>query len=361
MSTRTVPISSQELDNAIEVLASAGQALQPSRFQRFSYRALMISADAAMLLMLASLLVDLASQLVDMSEWPHGAIWMVLFVSTAIFVSVLVAIISLALNIPLFRKAFRDRARLRERGLNSLSQFLWKESRRRRRISRAREALLVVIGLYNVVLLFLAGKAFLESRQPGAFDGKWTFADDLYLYYLMAVVVMIAGILISARYLRNQRERMDLTASADELRKTLQSLRQRTDIGIVSVPAELLEQTAKIESTQIAAERKEAVLQSIGFDDSAYAIRYSASAAAQRATLETADRLELVDLLDQLSTEGAPIEPPGAAKDATMRRTIRSKRVEIEYSADEASRLIQIVAVAAVSGSDTSLTGARHA
>ena len=50
---------------------------------------------------------------------------------------------------------------------------------------------------------------------------------------------------------------MDLTANAEELRKAFQSLRQRAgDVEVVTVPSELLEQTAKIETAQIAKERK---------------------------------------------------------------------------------------------------------
>lgn len=70
-------------------------------------------------------------------------------------------------------------------------------------------------------------------------------------------VVLIGVLLLAARYLRNQRERIDLTANAEELRKTLHSLRQRAgDVETVTVPSELLEQGAKIESVQIAKQRQ---------------------------------------------------------------------------------------------------------
>jgi len=104
---------------------------------------------------------------------------------------------------------------------------------------------------------------------------------------LVLYPIVLAGALIAARYLRNQRELMELAANAEELKKAYQSLRQRADtrdvqrrplfggivipsnrvsgctrrgalqnsvfpflrdLGVVSVPASLLEQTSKIEA-----------------------------------------------------------------------------------------------------------------
>lgn len=355
MSTRTVPVSSTELDSAIEVLASAGQALRLSRFERISYRTLVTSADIALASMTTFVLICIAFVFDNDFE----AIWIYLLIvaiiSAVLLVSVFVAIISLALNLPLFRMAFRERARLKQRGLSSLAQFLWKESRRSRWIGRVREALIVVIGLIYILFLGVLAQRFVG--EPKYVET----AEFITMSFTALIFAFIVIVLFSARYLRNQRERMDLTSSADALKRTLQELRQRADGGAVSVPAELLERTAKIESTQIAAQRKDAVLQSAAFRDNAYAITYDGSAAEQRARLETADRLELEDLVAQLSTEGAPVEPqPGAAKDAPIRGATRNKHVEIEYSVDEASRRIRIVAVAPMSGFDTSLTGAGH-
>jgi hypothetical protein len=51
--TRTVPVSSNQLDTAIEVLSSAGRELQLTRFEKFSYRALMVSTDVIIVSFLA--------------------------------------------------------------------------------------------------------------------------------------------------------------------------------------------------------------------------------------------------------------------------------------------------------------------
>src|SRR5262249_43930065 len=116
----------------------------------------------------------------------------------------------------------------------------------------------------------------------------------------------------------------------------------------VSVPSELLEQAAKIESAQIAKERKDAVLESVAVRPSGYAIKFSRDAADQRRRLDVGDRLELEDLVAQLSIEGPRQNEseagaaPGAG--ATFRGMTKNKRIAIEYTVDEASRGIRIVA-----------------
>jgi hypothetical protein len=179
------------------------------------------------------------------------------------------------------------------------------------------------------------------------------------------VCTILALLLFATRYLRNQRERMDLAASAGELRKALVSLRQRKGFDVVSVPAKLLEQTALIESAQIRSERTDAVLQSAAFRPNAYAIVFSREAAGERATLGVEDRVELEDLVAELSTGGEPLEsraqPVPGTEGVTLLGATKSKRVEIEYVIEHASRSIRITAVR--QGEQTaqdSLNGADH-
>jgi hypothetical protein len=355
--TQTVSLSSTELESAIGVLSSA-QALHLTRFERLSYRALMVSVDLAVLSFVAAFFFAvLALPLKDPEVLAAKRSFALYLVSSLVgAVSSLVGIVSLVLNIPLFRKALRERARLKQLGLSSLSESLWKESRRSRWISRARSALLIVIGI-----LILAGAV--------GFIGSLTWsdaADRPAMIFTTLFLATIATLLLSARYLRNQRERMDLTASAEELRKALESLRRRAgDAGVVSVPVELLEQTAKIESTQIAKERKDAILQSVAIRRTGYTIAFDRDATEQRAKLGVEDRVELEDLVAQLST-GAQLESQAGAvagaKGATLRDTTKSKRIEVEYVIDHASRGIRINAVRhRGEGSYTSLNGASHA
>lgn len=90
-------------------------------------------------------------------------------------------------------------------------------------------------------------------------------------------------------------------------------------------------------------------MQSAAFRSDAYAIAFDRNAAEQRASLGVAERVELEDLVADLSTEGSQREAkadaaPGS-KAVTVRGTTESKNVEIEYVIDQASRRIQVVAV----------------
>jgi hypothetical protein len=255
--------------------------------------------------------------------------------------AIVVGTVFLALNIPLLWKLYRERARLKELGLSSLSKSLWKESRRSRWISRARGALLIVAGIF----------IFLMAVLMAVTSGRITETEvaDQTPIFMALFFATIAALIFIARYLHNQRERMELIASAEELRKALERLRQRGNAEVVSVPSELLEQAARIESAQIAKERKDAVLQSVAVRPSGYAITFDRDAAEERATLGVADRVELEDLVAQLSTEGAQFESQAGAvagaEGATLRGMTKSQRVEIEYVIDQASHGIRITAV----------------
>lgn len=352
MSTRTIAVSSKELDSAIEVLSNASQQLQLTRFERFSYHALMISADVLVITAIVSMVlappafVEAAKNLTpDYFSYFRAAVRVVSI--GALFAG----IVSLALNIPVFRKIFRERARFKELGLNYLYKRLWAESGRSRWIRRVRNGLLMVVGFIYLFggILFL----ILAIQPEGRLIGITPFIYGL----------VISGMMFAARFLRNQRDRMELTASADELSKALQKLRQRSaglsseDVETVLVPSKLLEQTAKIESAQIAEERKEAILQSVAYRPTGYAIAFDRDAVEQRATLDVADRVELEDLVEQLST-GTQVKP----QVETGQGRTKSNRVEIDYIVDNASRSIRVIAVRHVGEiSHASVNGASHA
>ena len=163
----------------------------------------------------------------------------------------------------------------------------------------------MAIGIILVLLgMLIASGAVIEADNRD---------DQIFLGFLALFYAIIAGLLFAARYLRNQRERMDLAASADELRKALQSLREREGAEVISVPAELLERTVIIESAQITKERKDAVLQSAASRPKAYAIAFSRDATEQRAALSVSDRIELEDIVADLSIDGVRLEAQAEA------------------------------------------------
>jgi hypothetical protein len=289
-----------------------------------------------------------------------------------ISVSFLVGIISLALNVPLLRKVLRERAKLKELGLSSLSKQLWKQSQRHRWISRVRSVVLIVLGIYFITsalssVFFIPSIQKLErerlllERQKLELSSTATSPTEPELILLLLPVllfVLIGGLLFAARYLRNQRERMDLAASAEELKKALQSLQQRKGAEIISVPTELLEKTAKIESAQIAKERRDAVLESVASPPTGYAIAFDRDAADQRATLDIADRVALQDLLEQLSTDETQAKP----QVGTGQGRTKNNRVEIDYVIDKASHAIRVISVRHIGEvSHATVNGGRHA
>jgi hypothetical protein len=361
-----IELERNDLDKSIEVLSSAAQALQLTRFQSLSYRALMLSVDVATVtlatvmlsvLFLSFLVLEGTTQLQSWTQSRDLAWELIGFSVLCAGLSIFIGLVSLVLNIPLFVRVLREGARLKKLGLSSLSKSLWIEGRRSRWMRRARSYLLIGMGV------FLMGTGIIMSIT----GWESVYPEDRKFFLVGAVFVVLIGVLLlAARYLRNQRERIDLTANAEELRKTLQSLRQRAgDVEVVTVPSELLEQSAKIESVQIAKQRKEAILQSIDSPSKEYAIAFDRSAVEGRATLGIADRVELEDLVEQLSAEAAELEPQapaGAGANTALRAATKTKRVKVDYLIDQASKYIRITAVRqAEAGSTTPESGADHA
>jgi hypothetical protein len=355
-----VALSSNELERTIEVLSSAEQTLQLTRFERLSYRALLLSVDGVLVsyvLLILTIAISggnpYSAYGKESGSFAVAVMGSALVLSFVFFVSIFAGVVSLALSIPLLRRTFREERRLKRLGLSSLSKSLWKESRRSRWISRLRGILLVgliLLAILGILVGILMGATVSEGRG--------------FLFFLVPFYGLIAALLFAARYLRNQRERMDLAASAEELSKALVSLRQRKGSEGVSVPAELLERSARIESAQITKERKDAVLQSATFRPNAYAVAFDREAAQQRSTLGVADRVELEDLVAELSTNGAQLEAQTQpeASPGRLLRTTKSKGVEIEVVIDRASRGIRVIAVRhRGEASAASLNGAGHA
>src|SRR5262245_47990954 len=107
MATRTIPVSSKELESAIEVLSNVGHTLQLTRFERFSYRALMVSVDVAAVCFLFSFIIaSLPIKLLpeDLQKSPEGLAVLVFSPLAVYILSLLVALVLLALNIPVFLK-----------------------------------------------------------------------------------------------------------------------------------------------------------------------------------------------------------------------------------------------------------------
>jgi hypothetical protein len=354
-----VTLSPNELERIIEVLSSAGRTFQLTRFETRSYRALLLGADCVLAGFVVMLFVTFAMSAAGpfvLRSVRMSDLWFM----APFFVLALAGMVSLALNTPLLLKTSHEAKRLKRLGLDSLSKSLWKESRRSRWTNRIREVLLTVMGIIvlGLVVLFLL-QAVMQTEAI-------TRAPLLGLFFMALYFAIVAVLLSAAGHLQNQRERMDLTSSAEELREVLLSLQRREGPDVISVPAKLLERTAVIESVQISEERTEAVLQGAAFRSKAYTVAFDREAVRQRGMLDFADRVELDDLVAELSTNNAQPEPqPQAIRDTktvTLVHTTRSKRVNIECVIDYIFRSIHVIAVRTAGDAvDASLNGAGDA
>jgi hypothetical protein len=335
LTNRTIAVTPHELDIAIGALGSAQATLKLTRFQRVSYAAIMISADAVILCYLA----QFASLALGATSLRDAGLFVWVAASFTQIVFLFLGAILLILNIPLFIKAHRESQKLKKNGLASLSNRLWRESRRSRWISRGREILFLLCLTANLLGLgFLGYEAYrsagLGTTLPSRREEFWLFVAGG-----LALTLYVA-LLFGAHYLRNQRGRIDITANAKEMRKALQRLREKAEKDLVRVPTDLLERTARIESVQIAAERKDAVLDSLVSRSSGYAVAFAPTAASSRAALELVERIELDDLVAQLSTQGEQPAPSGREGESPSR--LRGDRLEIEYTVDPGLRAIRI-------------------
>jgi hypothetical protein len=328
-SLRQITLDSKNLEAAIDVLSSAASSFAMTRRERITYRTLMVSVDLA----IVCFVVTALTMALGPKELDENSMTMVLFLIELFLCIVFVAVgtIALLLNVPIFYRTLRERAMLKSLGMTALHTSLWKASRRRKWASRIRSALIIVFGV------------------PVALIAAITHEQAFLFATIMALFVFM---IFAARHLRNQREQMDFAANAIELREALQAVRQRAAAhGTVAVSAELIERVAKIESDNISRERKYAILSSAASQSRGYAITFEDRAVGQRAALAVTDRIELEDLLAQLSTTGHPPEAPAvspASGDINARSKTESKRVEIEYVINDESLGIRITAVNSV-------------
>jgi hypothetical protein len=363
MDSRTIALDSKDLEGGIEALSSAARAFRLTRFERAAYYTLVVSvyvtAWLSITIFLGIAAVVLFLGLAFTVDEEGNFIKAIVIMSTVNQLILCLAIVALVLNIPLASRLYRERGRLKELGLVSLSKSLWKARRRGRWISQAFRWApvigLAIVGLWGTwSLSTVSGRGVVTN-------------PDLARAYFVVMLVCIIALLILSGYLRNQRERMEIAANAEELKKALQDLqRSAGKSGNVSVPSELLEEAARIETAQIAKERKDAVLQSVSVGPSGYGVAFDPAAAEQRRMLDVPDRVEFEDEVAQLSIDGPDKDKSDAGAVAPLdgpsrRGETKSKHVEFEYVVDRASRGIRIIAVRRQDHSNGSLKGPSHA
>src|SRR5262245_36525711 len=120
MDSRTIALDSKDLEGGIEALSSAARAFRLTRFERAVYHGLMVSVYFTAWVWITGVSLGVFEDFVDVSRETS------LLIGLIFSGGVLVAIVALVLNIPLAARLYRERRRLKELGLASLSKSLWK-------------------------------------------------------------------------------------------------------------------------------------------------------------------------------------------------------------------------------------------
>lgn len=333
---RSTTLDSRSLERAIEVLSGAVKEFSPTQGEMLRYQFLKVSLD---MVVISYVLM-----------WVRGLFLAALFPRsifvTVFVVSMIAVFICLLLNVPLMSRTLQDHRKLKSLGVSDVSRSLWKASRRRRWIDRARSGLLVIVSLSFLVV----GVSDIV-RPVSWFHGVRRYFDYLPEFMFSVLVLLVPAYLVFAAWLlRNQREEMELAANAQQLTAALQGLRREAGaMGNIAVPARLVEQAATVEATQIAEGRRQAIIRGAGVHGRGYAIAFEDKAAEQRAALSRSERLALEELLASLSTGDAQVQGVRGSTTRVSRKVSDGgpgrSDVEVEYVLEASASVIRISAV----------------
>jgi len=251
------------------------------------------------------------------------------------------AALLLLVNLSLIAGTLRQRRLLKKLGLHTISRSAWKAERRRRFGGRIGGATLTTVGAILTVVAGLMLPGFIVRLIQG---GSATIS----VVELFSVVLFgVAGMtLLLWRMVERSREQLALVADADRLRAMLTSMQAESGSGApVVVPAAVMEKVAGIEGAQIARERAQAVVASVGSADRGYALVVAPDATAQKAALDRGDRIAVEELIDEVLADPQAVGSP----DAGSVRHVRSADglIEIDYSIDQAAERVHLLAVRA--------------
>jgi hypothetical protein len=335
---RTYTLDSEGLRGAIEVLKRA-ESLGLTGRERIGYHVLIKSVDIGIIGLVWIFICFILGSLFPLHISTTTLLWLVALGVLLLFVSAVGGIGSMMFNILLFRKAWYEQAELKKLGLTNLSKSLWKAGRKHRWLHRGRGPILILI---STVQLLIAVPFFLSVGFLGLNEAMgWALSVAIALFLILCALTILG-----AQYLRNWREQIELVSNAGKLQDALRELQNHTgDHAAVMVPSNIMEQVTRIESSQIAQERKMAILESAGSERSGYAVRFTPEAAEQKSALDMAHRIKLEDLLEQLSTGLLHGEANVRGAGEISQARITNAPVEIEYSTDKPGHQIRVVAV----------------
>lgn len=354
----TVTLDSKAVDAALGLLVEAARELPPSPREQKRYRVFEVSVDIAVFsVSLGYAIVMFILPFAGKSRFEVPTLVVASLFFLAFFVGSFTAMAAALMNHRFLRRVIAQRRQMRRLGLHALSRRLRRAYARTRWLSRMRDSLLGLFGIafvatgvlsvaFVAVVLLLYG-----DRSPWAhklFPDSPIGAVGLAVY--LGVIVVVGLFLLLSRVLRNTREEIELAGNADDLRKALAELRASAGAAnAVEVPAALIERAAQIESVLIEKERSRAIVENARSGRAGLAISFDAEAAAQRAQLPAEARLELEDLLAQVSSDGlAGLPSTGAQAEPQERRIAQNSptgRVQAIFTAGHAPGAARVVAV----------------
>jgi hypothetical protein len=246
------------------------------------------------------------------------------------FIGAVVVPILLLLNWRIFRNAFRQWRLLKRLGLEEVSQTAWKAKHRGTLLdrlgTRAVKAILVLVVV--IVLVFIGVSA----------------AMGIVMNVIVGVLALVVVLTFPVwRFVETMRQRMTLALDAERLDTTLGALGRPDARGAaIVVPAAVLENAARIENAQIAAERARAIAAKSA-ESRDYALLTTRDVAAQKAALPAVQRLELEDLIEEVVAKPT-VWPAGVEAGGSIRRARTvDNAIEIDFEIDEPARTVRVI------------------
>lgn len=311
-------LTGQQLDAALSALEKASGTFRLSRMEKLGYRAMGVCVATVIVAFSAAIALMFMEQL--------------FFAGLGCVIGLVAGVAAMFLfvaNSWLIVKTVRQRRLLKELGLREISYSAWKaHSRRRHLFSRVGKGVwaFLAIGILLVMSWVLYSLGLPTDLETAAIGG----------FFLLLFVTPVAWLVV-----QRSRERLDVVADANRLRALLASMQTGSEDGVV-VPAAVLESVARIEHAQIAVERTRAVMAGVKAVHRGYGVLFAREASEQKALLPADCRLDVEELIDQLTE--APY-PPGTQGEGVLSARTPDGLAEVDYSVDESNRRIHVVAL----------------
>jgi hypothetical protein len=229
-----------EIERITAALQKANLTFRLSRLEMWVYRLWVVMLMLSGVLLLIVVLCTAAAYRWESLILIAGPAFVLLLLVTAVTLLLLVC------NIPVSVRVLRDSHRLRRAGLSDTSSLVW---RIRGRWTRSSERAM----FWAFALLYIGCAGLTGLSAAGSTDG--------WLFFVMILLSSMAANLLGALVLQRKKEELEIIKSADLVRK---SLAHSASAASRDIPVSVLETAARIEGTQIARARAQAVLESHG-------------------------------------------------------------------------------------------------